>query len=238
MEVVEAAKYAARESMWTVLEQAMVVDPPGSVREIPRFFGAGKAARRLAELPLWQAASVVKSNPDQAQLPVREFALRDGKLLYMAVPRIANPRPFYLLDPAEVSSRAAMSKHAAEVAPTVGPGEMRPVDVVVCGTVAVDRRGVRVGKGAGFSDIEMGLLAEANLLGPQTTIVTTVHQLQVVEEELPETAHDFRVDVIVTPDEVIECPAAPRPAGLIWDHLDAEKIAAIPVLTERWAHRA
>jgi 5-formyltetrahydrofolate cyclo-ligase len=42
---------------------------------------------RLAELGAWQEAGVVKSNPDIAQLPVRVQALRDSKLLYMAVPR-------------------------------------------------------------------------------------------------------------------------------------------------------
>jgi NAD(P)-dependent dehydrogenase (short-subunit alcohol dehydrogenase family) len=35
---------------------------------------------------------------------------------------------------------------------------MRPVNLVVCGSVAVNRRGVRLGKGAGYSDIEVALL--------------------------------------------------------------------------------
>jgi 5-formyltetrahydrofolate cyclo-ligase len=38
------------------------------------------------------------------------------------------------------------------------------------------------------------------------------------------------VDVIVTPDEVIRTPAPRRPPGILWDHLDQEKISAIPVL--------
>lgn len=59
---------------------------------------------------------------------------------------------------------------------------------------------------AGYSDIEVALLQEARLIGPSTTIVTTVHSLQVVDDELPETKHDFSVDLIVTPDKVIECP--------------------------------
>jgi 5-formyltetrahydrofolate cyclo-ligase len=227
---VDARKRAARERVWTILDEAGAVDPPGAAGHIPSFVGADAAARRLAELDVWQQAQVIKSNPDKAQLPVREEALRAQKLLYMAVPRIAAAKPFYLLDPAEVGVDAARSKRAAEVASTVAPADMRPVDIVVCGTVAVDRRGVRIGKGAGFSDIEMGLLAEAGLLGPATTIVTTVHQLQVVNEDLPETEHDFRVDLIVTPDEVIYCNPSPRPTGIVWEHLSAEKIRAIPAL--------
>ncbi|HYZ52722.1 MAG TPA: 5-formyltetrahydrofolate cyclo-ligase [Streptosporangiaceae bacterium] len=82
---------------------------------------------------------------------------------------------------------------------------MQPIDLVVCGSVAVNRVGVRLGKGAGYSDIEVALLAEAGLLNEQTAIVTTVHDLQVVDEELPEAEHDFRVDFIVTPQRVIAC---------------------------------
>lgn len=60
--------------------------------------------------------------------------------------------------------------------------------------------------------------------------MSTVHSLQVLDEELPATAHDFGVDLIVTPEEVISCPSPHRPAGLVWEHLDAAKIASIPAL--------
>jgi 5-formyltetrahydrofolate cyclo-ligase len=233
---VAMAKRAVRERVWSALDRAGAVVPPGAAGHIPAFVGADQAAQRLTALEVWQAATVIKANPDKAQLPVREAALREHKLLYMAVPKIATPKPFYLLDPSKVGVEAAASKRATQVAPTVGPHTMQPVDMVVCGTVAVDRRGTRIGKGAGYSDIEMGLLAEAGLLGPKTVIVTTVHELQVVDGEIPETEHDFRVDLIITPHEVIECSPAPRPRGIIWEHLSQEKIAAIPALAARQPH--
>jgi 5-formyltetrahydrofolate cyclo-ligase len=108
--------------------------------------------------------------------------------------------------------------------------QVEPVDLIVCGSVAVDRRGGRVGKGGGYSDLELGLLVEAGVAGKDTLIVTTVHPLQVLEERVPETPHDFRVNVIVTPDEVIRCRRSRRPRGILWDHLDPEKIEAIPAL--------
>src|SRR6266540_5987164 len=62
--------------------------PSDPVGHIPDFIGSEQAAARLAELPIWRQARVVKANPDAAQAPVRLRALRDGKILYMAVPRL------------------------------------------------------------------------------------------------------------------------------------------------------
>lgn len=177
-----------------------------------------------------------QGRPDRAQQPVRERALRDGKLLYMAVPRLADDPPFFRLDPSHLTvppAQAANRSIAAQVASRVGTDQMRPVDLVVCGSVAVNRQGTRLGKGAGYSDIEVALLQEAGLISPGTVIVTTVHQLQVLDEPLPETTHDFSVDLIVTPDEVAECGPQRRPAGLDWKHLTAVQIAAIPVLAKQ-----
>jgi len=81
----------------------------------------------------------------------------------------------------------------------------------------------------------VALLQEAGLIGPRTVIVTTVHHLQVVDEALPETEHDFSVDLIVTPGEVIDCGPPRRPGGLYWGHLTEDTIAAIPVLAARAA---
>jgi 5-formyltetrahydrofolate cyclo-ligase len=230
---IDRAKDEARHKVWGLLEHNGASAPGEAQGRIPNFVGADRAADRLADLSPWQAARIVKSNPDRAQLPVRVRALREAKLLYMAVPKLATPRPFYLLDPesqAEPFDVAATGEGAARLAPTIDVATMRLVELIVCGSVAVNRHGVRVGKGAGYSDIEVALLTEAGLVGPQTTIVTTVHPLQVVDDDLPETEHDFSVDIIVTPDEVIECGPARRPGGIVAEHLSIEKIRAIPAL--------
>jgi 5-formyltetrahydrofolate cyclo-ligase len=61
-------------------------------------------------------------------------------------------------------------------------------------------------------------------------VATTVHPLQLLGEPLPETEHDFSVDLVVTPDEVIRTPGGHRPTGLFWDELPAERLEAMPVL--------
>ena len=152
---IDEAKQRARERIWALLESKAAA-PAGVYGRIPAFFGAKAAADRLATLPVWRAARTVKAVPDKAQLPVRARALTEGKLVYMAVPRLADALPFFLLDPASltVPPEEAASSHVAEtVARKVGVEEMQPVDLIICGSVAVNRHGVRLGKGAGYSDI-------------------------------------------------------------------------------------
>lgn len=84
---------------------------------------------------------MIKAVPDRPQLPVRVRALADGKLVYMAVPRLAEDLPFYELDPdilPVAAEQAAAREWAAVSAPQVGVEQMRPVDLVVCGSVALE----------------------------------------------------------------------------------------------------
>ncbi|WP_308315525.1 5-formyltetrahydrofolate cyclo-ligase [Streptomyces sp. ISL-100] len=229
-------KQRVREQVWGLLDAANAAHDASVRGRIPNFRGSEMAAGRLANLSQWADAQVIKAVPDKAQLPVRARALTEGKTVFMAVPRLAAQRPFYLLDPAALTvspAEAASSKVAATIAPKVDVESMPPVDMVVVGSVAVNRCGVRIGKGAGYSDLEFAFLMEAGLISSETVVVTTVHGLQVVEDELPSTTHDFSVDLIVTPDEVIPCPGAHRPSGLVWEDLDADKIASIPALAAR-----
>ncbi|HWH32488.1 MAG TPA: 5-formyltetrahydrofolate cyclo-ligase [Egibacteraceae bacterium] len=229
------AKRALREEVWDALAASGAARFPGARHRIPNFTGAEAAAQRLRATEAWRRARVVKANPDSPQWPVRQRALEDGLLLAMAVPRLAEPEPFFLLDPGELDGgyRAASSiKGASAHARTVAVAELEPFDLIVTGCVAVDRSGARLGKGGGFADLEFGLLAEAGLVGPSTVVATTVHPVQVLEPgRIPMGAHDAPLDLVVTPDEVIVCDGGrARPDGIAWDQLTREKIDAIPLL--------
>ena len=63
LEEVARAKQAVRERIWALLEREQVARFPGATGRIPNFAGA-PAAARLASLPAWRAARVVKANPD------------------------------------------------------------------------------------------------------------------------------------------------------------------------------
>jgi 5-formyltetrahydrofolate cyclo-ligase len=232
---IDHAKDRLSARVWETLDSCEAGRSGPVYGKIPNFTGAERAAEHLAADERWHRARVVKANPDKAQAEVRRSALLAGHLLYMAVPKLATPRPFYELDPARLTApydRVVTGKGAAEQAPRVGVQDMPPVDVGVCGSGAVNRDGARIGKGAGYSDLEVALLTEAGLISADTLIVTTVHTLQVLDEELPESGHDFRVDLIATPDEIIECPGPRRATGLVWDDLSPDKIAEIPVLQQ------
>jgi len=229
-----AAKRALREATWDRLVAAGVGRFPAPTGRIPNFVGAEAAAERLRGHPAWQAARTVKANPDSPQWPVRQRALEDGKVVAMAVPRLTGEDPFFLLDPddlADTPRRASSIAGAARSARTVRVEDLEPVDLVVTGCVAVDPTGARLGKGGGFSDLELALAWEAGLVGPHTVVATTVHELQVLPAgEVPTTDHDLQLDLIVTPERIIECTPERRPATIRWDELTDEKVAAIPLL--------
>ena len=154
----------------------------------------------------------------------------------MAVPRLAEPEPFFALDPAHLSEpprKAASIKGASRSARRVTLADLSPVDLVVMGSVAAGEDGARLGKGGGFADLEFALASAAGLIGPHAVAVTTVHELQVYPAgTIPLTSHDVPLDFIITPERVIDCGrnGPRRAAGICWDDLTEEKIAAIPLL--------
>jgi 5-formyltetrahydrofolate cyclo-ligase len=214
--------------------------PPGAHDRIPNFRRAPEATAHLVELPEWQAAHVIKFNPDKAQGLARVRALQAGKRVYMAVPRLKSEHPFVLLDPDNLPGSpedAATAEGGMALGRPVSIEEMQPIDLVLCGSVAVNRSGARLGKGGGYADLELAFLIEAGLLHDEATIVTTVDDRQVLDDPLPETEHDFRVDVIVTPTMVIRVTDRRHPSGVLWDHLNPAQVVAIPVLARR-QHRS
>jgi 5-formyltetrahydrofolate cyclo-ligase len=227
-------KQALRERIWDELEErgaARFPYPPHG--RIPNFDGADEAAERLAANEGWQEADVLKSNPDSPQLPVRRAALRAGKTIYMAVPRLRDEKCFLRLDPDEVEDidHATTIGGSAEVGVQVGPDEMEPIDLVVSGSVAVNGAGARVGKGEGYSDLEFAILREFGLVDDATTTVTTLHEAQFVDDEIPAASHDVPIEWVFTPERSVRTDApGGKPAGLAWDDLTDERRDEIPIL--------
>lgn len=239
-----SSKDQLRERVWGALESAGAVtgDPRGS---IPDFVGADRAAARLAGLPFWASARVVKCTPDACQAPIRLRALLDGKVLYMAYPRLAVYPCFLRLELSDLLARGYSPEFASTMDGAIEAGiptafeDMEHIDLVNVGSVAVTREGGRTGKGAGFADIELGLLREAGVVDETTVVAGTAHPLSVVENhEVPMTPTDSPLDWIVTEDEAIETHTPySSPRGLEWSLIQPDQLETIPILAMLHARR-
>jgi len=122
-------KQAVRETVWDAFEErgeARFPFPPHD--RIPNFAGADAACDRLTDTDAWASASTLKCNPDAPQLPVRRAALRDGKTVYVAQPRLRDADPFLRIDPADLVDVGSVDSESADVdadGPTVDDATTR-----------------------------------------------------------------------------------------------------------------
>jgi 5-formyltetrahydrofolate cyclo-ligase len=235
-------KWVIRKRIWDMMEEKDIARFPRPVHHrIPNFVGAEQAAKRLATLPEFESAKIVKINPDTPQRPVRHIVLEQGKTLLTPQPRLRtgffSTIQMKLLPSLVRIEECTNSKGVVKYGISVTLNDKYTVDLVVVGSTAVcPNTGARVGKGEGFAELEWGILSLQGNLDPVTTIVvTTVHDEQIVDD-IPEgalTKHDVPVDIIVTPTRIIRVPnRAPKPSGVFWDLLSPQKLAQIRVLQQ------
>lgn len=232
---IKKEKERIRYYIWNLLEKRGVTKfPRPIVGRIPNFKGSELAAAKLSSLPIFKSAKVIKVNPDSPQIPVRFLALKYGKILIMPTPRIR--QGFLLLDPAKIGFNklkfASTIRGSFKYGKRIKPWDLPNIDLIVMGSVAVSLDGKRLGKGEGYGELEYAILREFNKVTNRTPIVTTIHDLQLVDE-IPSEDHDVPVDVIITPNRIIEIKTKlPKPRGIIWDKLNEHKFNEIPLLLE------
>jgi 5-formyltetrahydrofolate cyclo-ligase len=229
-----SAKDPIRRRVWDRLETddiARFPFPPHG--RITNFDGAADAADRAMGLSELADADAVKANPDAPQLPLRRKLLHNGTTVYMAVPRLAADRPFVELDPEEISDldAAATISQMSNYGRKVGPEAVPELDGIVVGSVAVTEDGARVGKGEGYSDLEYAVLRGFGLVDDDTPVVTTVHDVQFLEEDVDTERYDVPMDVVCTPTRTVRTETTrPRPGGIFWNDLDSKRLDEIPIL--------
>lgn len=228
-----AEKGRIRDRVWNRLEADEIARfpfPPHG--RITNFEGATEAAERAMALPELSAANAVKANPDAPQLPLRRKLLKNGTTVYMAVPRLAEKSCFVELDPETISDldAAATVSHMDEYGRRVTPDALDAIDAIVVGSVAVTTDGTRIGKGEGYSDLEYAILRELGLADDETPVMTTVHDAQIIDDEVTPDSYDVPIDVICTPTRTIRTDAGSKPAGIEWSELTAMQRDEIPIL--------
>jgi len=235
---VKQAKDSIRQQIWRIMEEKNIARFPRPVYgRIPNFVGAREAAVNLSRTSIWRNARIVKVNPDAPQKWVRLLALREGKILIMASPRMREG--FILLDPRQIPPRlyekAATIRGAFQLGRRISLDELKrlgTIDLIVTGSVAVDRRGHRIGKGEGYAELEYAILRELGLIGDDTPIATTVHDVQVVSS-IPREPYDLVVDYVATPTRIMRIDSGEsKPSGIMWELLPCEKMVEIPLLRE------
>jgi 5-formyltetrahydrofolate cyclo-ligase len=100
---------------------------------------------------------------------ILDWAMYDGALV---------PGPWGLREPA---------------GPRLGPAALSTADAVLVPALAVDRRGTRLGRGAGCYDRSL------RRVRPGTPLVALLHDGELVDEVLPAEPHDVPMTAAITP---------------------------------------
>lgn len=229
-----ALKADIRKEVWERMEAEGL--SPASQGTIPTFPDQNKAAERLRRLEIYQGANTIMVPPDQAQLQVRINAVMDGKQLIMATPGLRDG--FYLLKKEEIKARdlkrAARSSGVRRFGKRLATThhEIRTVDLMATGAVAVGLQGGRIGKGSGYFDLEYMILREIGSVNEATPICALVDDCQVLEA-VPMEDKDVAVDFICTPTRIITTERyLQRPAKIPWDLLPEKHIKGMRPLKE------
>jgi 5-formyltetrahydrofolate cyclo-ligase len=87
--------------------------------------------------------------------------------------------------------------------PRLGEAAIGEASLVVAPALAVDRRGVRLGRGGGSYDRALALVA------PATQVVALLYDEELLTDPLPAEPHDQRVSAVITPSRgLVRLPAS------------------------------
>jgi len=199
------SKQAIREWMWEKMTQTQVARfPLPCYGRIPNFAGVEATSKQILKLPEFKKANLIFSAPDFVLHSLREIVLQKGKDLLVATPHI---KAFLILKdiPPPTISKAVTIKEMYRYGTEVKLNQIaRTIEIFCQGSVAVDRKGNRLGKGKGYGDQEFNLLQSEGLINNQTMVLTIIHDIQVLDDfsYLME-SRDVKVQIILTPKEVI-----------------------------------
>ena len=206
----DITKSSIRQKVWEFMERNDIANFPRPVyNRIPNFKGASAAGDKVSTLSEFQDAKVIKVNPDKPQEEVRFRVLDSGKTLIVPTPRLTQGL-FNRLEAEPGCTKESLRKMSSRygidsLSKPVPMASRLKLDLVIIGSVAVDRLGRRIGKGEGFADLEWSMAASHHsAVTQETVVISTVHDVQVFDE-LPESlfsCHDLTVDIIVTPTQV------------------------------------
>jgi 5-formyltetrahydrofolate cyclo-ligase len=205
---------------------------------VPDFEGSDRCVARIRATAAYKNARRLFITPDNNLEAFRAQAIRDGKELIVSTYGIR--RGFVRIEagvvPHQDSDLAAALDGLERFGQILSIKEVRTlsaIDAVISGAAAVTTRGVHFGKGHGYLDLEWGILRELGLVTDRTPVIVSVHDCQVVNENVPSAAYDCTVDLIATPTRTVRCAAGKRkPPGILWDRVTVATLEQIPYLAQ------
>jgi 5-formyltetrahydrofolate cyclo-ligase len=208
------------------------------VKFVPDFVGSSLAHERARGMAEYGHARTIFIAPDNSLTGLIISALNDGK--HVVVPTYAMRRGMVLLDPAVIPPEhrefASTLDGLERFGRRLGVDDLRAlgrIDMVVTGGIAFTKGGVHVGSGEAYIDLEWGILSTLGLVSADTSTIGLAHADQVVDVILVPEPLNLCVDFIVTPDKIaVIQPGYPRPTGISWPHIGAERLNSISYLRE------
>jgi len=195
----------------------------------PHFVGVEKASIRAAVLDEFIAAKVVMVSPGVAVL--RDTVLSQGKMLVSPAPGLRDDK---VLQELVVNKQEIVEGKRHQKFQRKELNEETKIDVLVVGSMLVDKTGRRMGKKLEQVGVEYVL---GKLFTQSLVVITIVHDCQVVEH-IPESmfsAMDVPVDIIVTPSKVIRVKdRLPKPKEILWNKVTENMLHNIPALKAAW----
>ncbi|XP_050547575.1 uncharacterized protein LOC126909201, partial [Daktulosphaira vitifoliae] len=237
-------KKEIRQKVWEFLEEnSLVVFPKPCFNRIPNFKGCINVTQSLEKLEDFKKAKTIQVTPDKAQETARFLTLSWGKRLLVPLLRLkegllqcvslpfAEPSAKMLRS---ASTQKGLRKWGNKLITLDQKNEDVPhIDMIVLGSVAVDKKGRRIGIGNGFCDLEFVILNSMNMVSENTVIVTVVHDAQVFDD-LPADIfmpYDVPVDIIITPNEIIRVEnRLDRPKDIFWKYISKRRLLEMPPL--------
>lgn len=198
-------KQEIRELIWAKMtEEEIAQFPLPCFGRIPNFVGVEEASKMLLRLPEFRKARFVFCEPTYVLHYIRELILQNRKDLLVATPHI---QEFILLKniPPRMVRKAITIKGMYQFGRQIRLNQIAgPLDMFCQGSVAIDRKGNRVGKGKGYGDREYHLLKQEGIIDNETLVLTLVHDVQIVDDfDNLMRKQDVKVQIALTPTEII-----------------------------------
>lgn len=194
MEATEAQKTALRDQLVTVRRRRSLLEVSEAARAIAEHLLKTPEVRRAATV-----AAFVSIGTEPGTGPLLELLETTGKRVIVPVLLSDND-----LDWARYTGATDLIPARRGVleplGPRLGPDAVATADVVLTPGLAVDRTGMRLGRGGGSYDRALGRV-------PVGTFVCTLLYDGELVEHVPAAPHDRRVGAVATPSGVIRLPA-------------------------------